>query len=133
MKCHDADHLSNLRGIIVMKKARYTLIAFGLVAAVASATANAQVSPVYIPGHGRINQVDQRMANQQNRIDAGLANGQMNAQQAFRDERQDANIAARENRDEAMHGGHLTAQEQQNLNRSLNHDSNRIHYQRNGY
>ena len=116
-----------------MKKARYTLIAFGLVAAVASATANAQVSPVYIPGPGRINQVDQRMANQQNRIDAGLANGQMNAQQAFRDERQDANIAARENRDEAMHGGHLTAQEQQNLNRSLNHDSNRIHYQRNGY
>jgi hypothetical protein len=112
MKCHDADHLSNLRGIIVMKNARYTLIAFGLLAAAASATASAQVSPDYVPGHGRINQVDQRLANQQNRIDAGLADGQMNARQAFRDERQDANIAARESRDVAMHGGHLTAQEQ---------------------
>jgi hypothetical protein len=116
-----------------MKNARYPVIAFGLVATLACATASAQVTPVYIPGHGRINQVDQRLANQQNRIDAGLASGQMSAQQAFRDERQDANIAARENRDEAEHGGHLTAQEQQNLNRSLNHDSNRIHYQRNGY
>ena len=116
-----------------MKNARYSLIAFGLVAALASASASAQVSPVYIPGHGRINQVDQRLANQQNRIDAGLASGQMSPQQAFRDERQDANIAARENRDMAEHGGHLTAAEQQHLNQSLNHDSNHIHNQRNGY
>ena len=116
-----------------MKNIRHNLIAFGLVAALTSSVASAQVNPIYIPGHGRINQVDQRLANQQNRIAAGIADGQINAQQAFRDERQDANIAAREMRDEAYHGGHLTAQEQQNLNRSLNNDSGRIHYQRNGY
>lgn len=116
-----------------MKNVRYSLIAFGLVAALASAAASAQDEPIYIPGHGRINQVDQRLSNQQNRIQAGIADGQINAQQAFRDERQDANIAARETRDIAEHGGHLTAAEQQHLNQSLNHDSNHIHYQRNGY
>ncbi|GLQ49348.1 hypothetical protein ACFFJT_20515 [Dyella flava] len=116
-----------------MNTMRYKLIAFGLVAALASTAASAQVYPVYDPGHGRINQVNQRLANQQNRIYAGIADGQINPMQAFRDERQDANIASREMRDEAMHGGHLTAQEQQHLNRSLNNDSNRIHYQRNGY
>lgn len=108
------------------------LIAFALIAGLASAAASAQVSPIYIPGHGRINQVDQRLANQQNRIDAGIADGQINARQAFRDERQDANIAARETRDMAEHGGHLTAAEQQHLNQSLNNDSGHIHYQRNG-
>ena len=116
-----------------MKNIRYSLIAFGLVAAFASAAASAQVNPIYIPGHGRIDQVNQRLANQQNRIDAGIADGQINARQAFRDERQDSNIAAREMRDMAEHGGHLTAAEQQHLNRSLNNDSGRIHYQRNGY
>jgi hypothetical protein len=116
-----------------MKTTRYNLIAFGLVAALVSAAASAQVNPIYIPGHGRINQVRQRLANQQNRIADGIADGQINAQQAFRDERQDANIAAREMRDEAEHGGHLTAMEQQHLNQSLNNDSGRIHYQRNGY
>ncbi|WP_114239336.1 hypothetical protein [Dyella sp. C9] len=116
-----------------MKNTHYSMMAFALVAALASATASAQVAPIYIPGHGRINQVNQRLANQQNRIEAGIADGQINAQQAFRDERQDANIAAREMRDEAEHGGHLTAQEQQHLNRSLNDDSDRIHYQRNGF
>jgi hypothetical protein len=116
-----------------MKTMHVNLIALGVAALFASATASAQVSPIYIPGHGRINQVDQRLANQQNRIDAGIADGQINAQQAFRDERQDANIAARETRDMAEHGGHLTAAEQQHLNRSLNNDSSRIHYQRNGF
>lgn len=116
-----------------MKTLPVHLIALGLVAALASTAASAQVNPIYIPGHGRINQVNQRLANQQNRIDAGIADGQINARQAFRDERQDANIASREMRDMAEHGGHLTAAEQQHLNGSLNQDSNRIHYQRNGY
>lgn len=116
-----------------MKTQRSPLIAIALAALFASAAASAQVNPIYIPGHGRINQVNQRLANQQNRIDAGIADGQINARQAFRDERQDANIAAREERDMAEHGGHLTAAEQQHLNQSLNHDSDRIHYQRNGY
>jgi hypothetical protein len=118
-----------------MKKlmtSRFSLIAFGMVAALGSATAMAQTSTTDIPGHPRVNEVNQRLDNQQNRTQAGVADGQLNAKQAARDEKQDANIAQRESRDEAEHGGHLTKQEQKNLNKSLNHDSTRIHKQRTG-
>jgi len=110
---------------------RFNLLAFGMVAAFASTAAMAQTS-TDVPGHPRVNEVNQRLDNQQNRIQNGVADGQMNAKQAARDEKQDANIAQRESRDEAEHGGHLTKQEQKNLNKSLNHDSNRIHKQRTG-
>jgi len=110
---------------------RFSLIAFGMVAAFASAGAMAQsTNPNDIPGHPRVSEVNQRLDNQQNRIQAGVADGQLNAKQAARDEKQDSNIAARESRDEAEHGGHLTKQEDKNLNKSLNHDSKRIHKQR---
>jgi hypothetical protein len=110
---------------------RFNLIAFGLVAALASAGAMAQAAnPTDIPGHPRVSEVNQRLDNQQNRVQNGVADGQVNAKQAARDEKQDANIAARESRDEAEHGGHLTKQEDKNLNKSLNHDSKRIHKQR---
>ncbi|MET3653309.1 hypothetical protein [Dyella japonica] len=110
---------------------RFSLLALGMVAAFASAAAMAQTS-TDVPGHPRVNEVNQRLDNQQNRIQNGVADGQMNAKQAARDEKQDANIAQRESHDEAEHGGHLTKQEQRNLNKSLNHDSNRIHKQRTG-
>lgn len=116
-----------------MKKmtSRFSLIAFTLVAACASAGAMAQTSsPENIPGHPRVSEVNQRLENQQDRTQAGVADGQLNAKQVTRDEKQDANIAARESRDEAAHGGHLTKQEQKNLNKSLNKDSKRIHKQR---
>jgi hypothetical protein len=110
---------------------RFSLIAFGMVAAFASAAAMAQAAnPNDIPGHPRVSEVNQRLDNQQDRVQNGVADGQLNAKQATRDEKQDANIAARESRDEAEHGGHLTKQEQKNLNKSLNHDSKRIHKQR---
>ncbi|WP_238481189.1 hypothetical protein [Dyella telluris] len=110
---------------------RFSLIAFGMIAAFASAGAMAQAATTTdIPGHPRVSEVNQRLDNQQNRIQAGVADGQLNAKQAARDEKQDSNIAARESRDEAEHGGHLTKQEDKNLNKSLNHDSKRIHKQR---
>ena len=109
---------------------RLSLIALALTCSLASASALAQTSTTDIPGHPRINEVNQRLDNQQNRIQNGVADGQINAKQAARDEKQDANIAQRESRDEAEHGGHLTRQEQKNLNKSLNHDSKRIHRQR---
>lgn len=111
---------------------RRSLLAFGMVAALASAGAMAQTSTTDVPGHPRVNEVNQRLDNQQNRVQSGVADGQMNARQAARDEKQDANIAQRESRDEAEHGGHLTKQEQKNLNKSLNKDSTRIHKQRTG-
>ncbi|WP_232821139.1 hypothetical protein [Dyella sp. C11] len=111
---------------------RFSLIAFGLVTAFASAAAAAQTSPTDIPGHPRVSEVNQRLDNQQNRIQNGVADGQINAKQATRDETHDANIAQRESRDEAEHGGHLTKQEQKNLNKSLNKDSSHIKKQRTG-
>jgi len=108
---------------------RFALIAFSMAAAFTSAAAMAQTS-TDVPGHPRVNEVNQRLDNQQNRIQNGVADGQINAKQAARDEKQDANIAQRESRDEAEHGGHLTKQEDKNLNKSLNHDSKRIHKQR---
>jgi hypothetical protein len=93
-------------------------------------------SPVFaqdaapVPGHPRVNEVNQRLDNQQNRIANGEANGTMNGRQAALDETRDANIAQRESRDEAAHGGHLTKREQHNLNRSLNRNSSDIHRQK---
>ena len=115
----------------ITKTSRFSLIAFTMAAAFASAGAMAQsTSPENVPGHPRVSQVNQRLENQQDRIQAGVADGQLNAKQAAHDEQRDANIAARESRDEAMHGGHLTKQEQKNLNKSLNQNSKKIHKQR---
>ena len=109
---------------------RFRLLAFGMVAALASAAASAQTSPTDIPGHPRVNEVNQRLDNQQNRIQNGVADGQVNAKQEARDEKHDANIAQRESKDEAKNGGHLTKTEQRHLNKSLNKNSGRIHRQR---
>jgi hypothetical protein len=109
---------------------RFSLIGFTMAAALASAGAMAQSAAQDVPGHPRVNEVNQRLDNQQNRIQAGVADGQLNAKQAAHDEKQDANIAQRESKDEAKNGGHLTKNEQKNLNKSLNQDSKRIHKQR---
>ena len=83
-----------------------------------------------VPDHPRVNEVNQRLDNQQQRIDNGLKNGTMTGKQAARDEAHDANIARRESVDEAKHGGHLTKAEQNRLNKSLNKNSKRIYKQK---
>jgi hypothetical protein len=83
-----------------------------------------------VPDHPRVNEVNQRLDNQQARINQGLANGTMTGKQAARDEAHDANIAKRESVDEAKHNGHLTKGEQQRLNKSLNKNSRRIYNQK---
>jgi hypothetical protein len=83
-----------------------------------------------VPDHPRVNEVNQRLDNQQARINQGLANGTMTGKQAARDEAHDANIAKRESVDEAKHGGHLTKGEQNRLNRSENKNSRRIYRQK---
>lgn len=109
---------------------RITLIASAVV--MSGAALAQQPAPTDIPDHPRVNEVNQRLDNQQNRIQQGVADGQLNAKQATRDEAHDANVAQRESRDEAEHGGHLTKAEQNHLNKSLNHNSGRIHKQRTG-
>jgi len=106
---------------------RNSLIGLLLSVALASGAAMAQTD---VPGHPRVNEVNNRLENQQDRIQAGVKDGQLNAKQATRDETRDNNIAARESADQAKHNGHLTKREQRNLNKSLNKDSRNIHRQR---
>jgi hypothetical protein len=110
---------------------RISLLGIMLSATVASGAALAQDAPV-VPDHPRVNEVNQRLDNQQQRINNGLANGTMSAKQAAKDEKHDANIAQRESVDEAKNGGHLTKGEQKNLNKSLNKNSKRIRKQKQG-
>lgn len=114
-------------------KTTFRLSLMGLLAsaAFASGAAMAQTAPqTDVPGHPRVNEVSNRLENQQDRIQAGVKDGQLNARQATRDETRGNNIAARESADQARHGGHLTKREQRNLNKSLNKDSRQIHRQR---
>ena len=88
--------------------------------------------PTNIPGHGRVNEVDQRDNNQQNRIDKGEADGQLSKGQAARDQSRLDHQEAQQKNQEAHNGGHLTKGEQRHDNRSLNHSSRNIHRQRHG-
>ncbi|WP_458068752.1 hypothetical protein [Rhodanobacter sp. BL-MT-08] len=110
--------------------AKFRLGMFGLAAFSALVCGTGMAQDTSVPGHPRVNEVNQRLSNQQNRIQNGEANGTMNSKQAARDEKQDANIARRESADEAKHNGHLTKGEDRRLNRSENHDSRRIRRQK---
>ncbi|GLQ51206.1 hypothetical protein ACFFJT_08375 [Dyella flava] len=110
-------------------KSKLSIISLVIGAAIAAGPVMAQ-SQTDVPGHPRINEVNNRLNNQQNRINNGLKNGTMTTKQADRDETRDANIARRESVDEAKNGGHLTKQEQNNLNRSENHNSRAIYKQK---
>jgi hypothetical protein len=100
-------------------------------AGLCSATLGSSLSMAQaVPDHPRVNEVNQRLDNQQARINQGLANGTMTGKQAARDEAHDANIAKRESVDEAEHNGHLTKGEQQRLNKSENKNSRRIYRQK---
>ena len=84
----------------------------------------------FVPGHPRVNELDQRLLNQQNRIDAGVNQGQIGARGATRDGTLDARVARQLSRDEANHNGHVTRTEYRQLNRELNGNSRRIYAQR---
>jgi len=94
------------------------------------ALSSAPVRAQEVPDHPRVNEVNQRLDNQQGRIDQGLKNGTMTGKQAAHDEQHDANIAKRESVDEAKHNGHLTKGEQNRLNHSENKNSRSIYRQK---
>jgi hypothetical protein len=126
-KADESFSFNNLGGI--MKVANLCVTAAGVASiALMSSVSRAQTAPV--PDHPRVNEVNQRLDNQQARINQGLANGSMTGKQAARDEAHDTNIAQRESADEAKHGGHLTKGEQRRLNRSENRNSHRIYRQK---
>ena len=79
------------------------------------------------PGHPRVNQINQRETNQQNRIANGVKNGQLTAGQTARLERGEQRLQNNEKKDMAKDNGHLTKQDQKQLNKEANHMSNRIY------
>ncbi len=79
------------------------------------------------PGHPRVNQINQREKNQQNRIANGVKNGKLTPGQAARLERGEQRLQNNEKRDMAKDNGHLTKQDQRQLNREANHMSKRIY------
>ncbi|MGB8012384.1 MAG: hypothetical protein WCF68_12265 [Terriglobales bacterium] len=79
------------------------------------------------PGHPRVNEVNQREANQQKRIGNGVANGQLTSQQATNLEKRETSVQNREQKDMAQHNGHLTKAEQKGINRQQNRISKSIY------
>src|SRR5579863_8705536 len=79
------------------------------------------------PGHPRVNQVNGRETNQQNRIANGIKNGQLKPGQTARLERGEQRLQNNEKKDMAKDNGHLTKQDQRQLNKEANHMSKRIY------
>ena len=73
------------------------------------------------------NEVDDRMANQQQRTAEGLRNGTMTSGEAARAERTQANIDQQVHDDRAANGGKLTEQERQQINGEQNAASHQIY------
>jgi CRISPR/Cas system-associated endoribonuclease Cas2 len=111
----------------------FLVLAVGGLMAVGSAAAQAQNSNTSgagagqkDPGHPRVNQVNQRETNQQKRIGNGVKNGQLKPAQTARLERGEQRLQNNEKKDMAKDNGHLTKQDQRQLNREANHMSKRI-------
>jgi hypothetical protein len=103
-----------------------------LIALIGSAgSASAQSTPaVPDPGHPRVNEVQQRIDNQENRVDRGVSDGQIDSKQAAHDDAKLSREQTSLNKDQAKDGGHITKANQRNLNRRLNKGSRQIHRQR---
>jgi hypothetical protein len=97
-------------------------------AAAQTATTTSGAGPgVVDPGHARVNEVNQREANQQKRIANGINNGSMNAHETANVERREASVQKQEQTDMAKHNGHLTKAEQRQLNRRQDRISRSIY------
>ena len=110
-----------------MKKFLTSVAMIALLTAGVSSIAQAQNTD---PNHPRVNEVDQRLQNQQNRTDAGVKNDQIGSKQEMRDNKRDAHVSRELSRDEAKNRGHITRGEQARMNRQLNRNSRDIHQQR---
>ncbi len=112
-----------------LTKLTYALV-LSICLAAAPAMAQTTSADPTIPGHPRVNEVDQRLQNQQNRVDTGVANGQIGAKAEAHDDARDTKVSQELSADQAKNGGHITKAEQSKMNRQLNHNSAKIHKQR---
>ena len=103
------------------------LVLAGSAAAQTSTTTSGAGPGVVDPGHPRVNEVNQREANQQQRIGNGVANGQLNSKQAANLEKRETSVQNREQKDMAKDNGHLTKANQRGINRQQNRISKSIY------
>ncbi|HEV3510964.1 MAG TPA: hypothetical protein VGS05_04615 [Candidatus Sulfotelmatobacter sp.] len=78
------------------------------------------------PGHPRVNQVNRRETRQQARIANGVKSGKLTPRQTAHLERGEQRLQHNEKKDMAKDNGHLTKQDQRQLNRESNRMSRRI-------
>lgn len=88
-------------------------------------------NPTHLPNHPRVDQVNQRIANQHSRIAAGENSGKLNAAQVNQFHAEYAGLKTEEHAMRAADGGHLTRGDQASLNRQLNARSNQIYGEKN--
>ncbi len=79
------------------------------------------------PGHPRVNQVNRRETRQQQRIANGVKNGKLTPGQTAHLEKGEQRLQNNEKKDMAKDNGHLTKQDQHQLNKEANHMSKRIY------
>jgi hypothetical protein len=103
------------------------VLAAGGLMLVGSAAAQAGAGQVD-PGHPRVNQVNGRETRQQDRIANGIKNGQLRPGQTARLERGEQRLQRNERRDMAKDNGHLTKQDQRQLNHEANNMSKRVYH-----
>ena len=75
----------------------------------------------------RVNQINQREQNQQNRIANGVKNDKLTPGQTARLEKGEQRLQNNEKKDMAKDNGHLTKQNQRQLNHEANNMSKRIY------
>src|SRR5579863_8795535 len=105
-----------------------SLIFAGSAVAQTSTTTTSGAGPgVVDPGHPRVNQVNQREQNQQNRIANGVKNDKLTPRQTANLEKGQQRLQNNEKRDMAKDNGHLTKQNQKQLNKEANRQSAKIY------
>jgi hypothetical protein len=81
----------------------------------------------YDPNHPRVNQINNREQMQQESIAKGLKNGTLSPKQAENLERGEQHLQHEEKQDMRADGGHLTKQDQRQLNRQANQMRGKIY------
>lgn len=107
-------------------------VSAGILSLTIAATAFAQAeAPATAPqGGARVNEINERLQNQQTRTDAGVSQGTINSAQAARNDARNAKVQQQLEAYQAEHNGHITKREQRHLNRELDRSSHTIHQQR---
>jgi len=115
-------------------KITYSLLALAVAGLMITGSAAAQTQDTagagagqVDPGHPRVNQVNGRETNQQDRIANGVKNGRLTPGQTANLEKGEQRLQNNEKRDMAKDNGHLTKQDQRQLNHEANHMSKKIY------